>query len=184
MLLSPPFNTQTKWRVITGAPCSGKTTLLNQLAEIGFQTAPEIARAYFETEIAKGKKIEEIRKDDADLQRRFHSLQMKLETGLPTEEIIYLDRAIPDAITFYRLFNIDPTEILRDCFHFQYASIFILDRIPTGREHTLGPEDESSANFLDQWLQQDYHALGYRVVRVPALPPEESLTIVLKESRK
>jgi putative protein kinase ArgK-like GTPase of G3E family len=47
-LLSTPFKVQTKWHVITGAPCSGKTTLIDQLADKGFRTVTETARQYFE----------------------------------------------------------------------------------------------------------------------------------------
>jgi ABC-type molybdenum transport system ATPase subunit/photorepair protein PhrA len=62
-LLSTPFSVQTNWHVITGAPCSGKSTLIDQLADSGFQTAPEAARLYFERELATGRTIEEIRQD-------------------------------------------------------------------------------------------------------------------------
>ncbi len=37
-LLSTPFRVQTNWHVITGAACSGKTTLIDLLADKGFQT--------------------------------------------------------------------------------------------------------------------------------------------------
>ena len=47
-LLSTPFGVQTNWHVITGAPCCGKTTLIDQLANQGFQTVPEGARRYIE----------------------------------------------------------------------------------------------------------------------------------------
>jgi predicted ATPase len=47
-LLSTPFRVQTNWHVITGAACSGKTTLIDQLAEKGFRTLPEIGRVYVE----------------------------------------------------------------------------------------------------------------------------------------
>ena len=43
-LLSTPFGIQTNWHVITGAVCSGKTTLIDLLADKGFQTVPEIGR--------------------------------------------------------------------------------------------------------------------------------------------
>jgi len=45
-LLSTPFEVQTNWHVITGGPCSGKSTLIDQLANHGFQTVPESARLY------------------------------------------------------------------------------------------------------------------------------------------
>jgi predicted ATPase len=47
-LLSTPFRVQTNWHVITGAPSSGKTTLIDQLAAKGFRTVPEGARLYIE----------------------------------------------------------------------------------------------------------------------------------------
>ena len=51
-LLSTPFEIQTRWHVITGAPCSGKTTLIDLVARKGFQTIPEVGREYVEREIA------------------------------------------------------------------------------------------------------------------------------------
>jgi dephospho-CoA kinase len=68
-LLSTPFGVQTNWHVITGAPASGKTTLIDLLADKRFQTVSEIARQYFEREIARGRTIDEIRQDGAALQR-------------------------------------------------------------------------------------------------------------------
>ena len=53
-ILSTPFGAQTNGHVITGAPCSGKTTLIDQLAGNGFQTVPEVARQYCESEMALG----------------------------------------------------------------------------------------------------------------------------------
>ena len=64
-LLSMPFKAQTNWHVITGAPCSGKSTMIDQLANKGFQTFPEVARQFFAQEVAKGRTIDEIRSDPA-----------------------------------------------------------------------------------------------------------------------
>ena len=44
----------------------------------------------------------------------------------------------------------------------------------------LRPEDEAQAAFLDEWIRRDFHALGYSVVRVPVMPPEERLAFVLE----
>jgi predicted ATPase len=33
--------------------------------------------------------------------------------------------------------------------------------------------------FLDEWIARDYQALGYRVIRVPVLTPEERVKFVL-----
>ena len=75
-LLSTPFGVQTSWHVITGAPGSGKTTLIDQLADNGFQTVPEMARQYFEKEMARGRTIDEIRENTAALQHGIHDVQL------------------------------------------------------------------------------------------------------------
>jgi predicted ATPase len=58
--------------------------------------------------------------------------------------------------------------------------VFILDRLPFIGDKQLDPEDEKSAQFVDDWLERDYAALGYRVVRVPVRSPEERLDFVLE----
>jgi predicted ATPase len=179
-LLSTPFRVQTNWHVITGAPCCGKTTLIGQLADKGFQTVAETARQYFEDELAKGRTLEEIRADDVALQRQLMEVQLRLERELRANDVLFLDRGLSDSLAFYRVFGMDPNELLANCFHHRYASVFVLDRLPVQRSATLGPEDEATARFLDEWHPRDYAALGYDVVRVPVLSPEDRLAFVLE----
>src|SRR5512137_338774 len=113
--LKIPFRIQTNWRVITGAPSCGKTTLINLLAAKGFQTAPEGARLYLEREIARGQTIEEIRSNE-DSQRSMKDMQLEIERGLQVNDCIFLDRAIPDYLAWYRVFGLNPNEFLRECF--------------------------------------------------------------------
>ena len=179
-LLATPFEVQTNWHVLTGAACSGKTTLIDLLTRAGFQTVPETARLYFEREMAKGRSIEEIRAEGAGLQRGIAEMQLKWERRFQATKVAFLDRGIPDSLTFYRVFGLNPNEILPECFHHRYASVFILDQLPFERNKTLGPEDKVTSKFLDTWLARDYRALGYRVVRVPVLPPQERLAFLLE----
>ena len=179
VLLSTPFKFQTNWHVITGASCSGKTTLIDQLTDRGFQTSPETGRHYFERELAKGKTINEIRQDRATITRHIYDMMVKRELELQAGEVIFLDRAIPDALTFYRIAGLDPNGILPDCFQNRYASVFMLDRFPYQQDGVRGGDDTSAAYF-DSWMSRDYSALGYSVVRVPVLPPEERLAFILE----
>jgi predicted ATPase len=102
-LLSTPFRCQTDWHVITGAPCCGKTTLINQLAGIGFRMVPEVGREYIEREMARGRTIDEIRENEVDFCHTIKDLQWAMELGLPTKERLFLDRAFPDSLTFFRI---------------------------------------------------------------------------------
>lgn len=177
-LLATPFRIQTNWHVVTGASSSGKTTLINQLGNSGFQIFPEAGRQYMEREIAKGRTIEEIRADRAALTRQVYALWKRLNRSLLAADVIFLDRGIPDALAFYRYAGMDPNRVLPDCFEYRYASVHILDRLPYQQDGIRGGDD-TSAEYFDLWMERDYRALGYSPVRVPVLPPEERLAFIL-----
>jgi len=178
-LLSTPFGVQTNWHVITGTVCSGKTTLIDQLSDKGFQTVPEIGRQYLEREMARGRTIDEIRENEATLARDLIDMQLRNEGGLRAIDVLFLDRAFPDVLAFCRVVGLNPNEYLAGCLHHRYASVFILDRFPV-QQNGIRTEDDTTASFLDVWLARDYNALGYCVVRVPVLSPKERLAFVLE----
>jgi predicted ATPase len=178
-LLSLPYQVRTNWCVIEGAPCSGKTTMIDLLERKGFRTNPETGRRYIEQEFARGRSLEEIRTDAAAFCLLISRLQLEAEAGLAPEETIFLDRAIPGCLSFTRQCGLDPNALLPDCFRHRYASVFLLDRFPT-RKDEARIEDEKAAVFLDKWTYRDYSALGYAVIRVPVLPPEERVGFILE----
>jgi predicted ATPase len=182
-LLSMPFGVQTNWHVITGAPCCGKTTLIEQLADQGFRMVPETGRAYIEREMARGRTIDEIRESEAAFARVIKDMQLAIERGLPANEVVFLDRALPDALAYFRAVGLNPNQILSDCFRYRYASVFVLDRLGL-QQNGVRTEDDVTAGFLDEWLALDYSALGYSVARVPVLLPEERLSFVLERLSK
>ena len=178
-LLSTPFGVQTNWHVITGAPCSGKTTLIDQLADKGFQTIPEAGREYIKREMARGRTIDQIRGNMASIQIAIKDMQSEIEHGLRANDVLFLDGAVPGSLAWYRAFGLNPNEILLECFHYRYASVFILDPLPF-QENGVRDDDAAKVGYLDEWLARDYSALGYRVVRVPVLSPQERLAFVLE----
>jgi predicted ATPase len=182
-LLPTPFRVRTNWHVITGASCSGKTTLIDQLADKGFRAVPEVGRQYFERELAKGQTMDEIREDRVALQHSIIDMQLRIEGGLRAVEVIFLDRALPDVLAFCRVFGLNPNEFLPACFQHRYASVFVLDRFPYKRDGVRAADD-ATADFLDEWLARDYRALGYDAVRVPVMSPAERLAFVLESLRE
>jgi predicted ATPase len=177
-LLSTPFKSKTNWHVITGASSSGKTTLIEMLAGRGFNIFPEAGRQYFERELAKGRTIDEIRADRAAMTREIYALWLTLNDELRETSVTFLDRGLPDALSFYRFAGMDPNHILADCFKHRYASVFILDRLPYHQDGIRGGDDES-ASWFDNWMERDYQSLGYSIVRVPVMSPEKRLAFIL-----
>jgi predicted ATPase len=181
-LLATPFELQTRWHVLTGAACTGKTTIIDQLAARGCQTVPESARIHIDLELDKGRTFDEMFANPLD-EIAITEMQRQVEQTLHAGDIIFLDRALPDSITFYRFCGIDPNEILVDCFCRRYATVFILDRLPFHQDGARIDHDATS-DLLDMWLERDYRTLGYDVVRVPVLPPQERLAYVLRIARR
>jgi predicted ATPase len=178
-ILSTPFQVQTNWHVIAGALSCGKTTLIDRLADQGFRTVPEGARLYLERERAKGRTTEEIRKNLAALQHGIVDMQLRIEGELRATDVAFLDRAVPDCLAWWRVYGLNPNELLTECFRHRYASVFVLDPLPVQRDG-FRPEDEAVAAFLDEWIARDYSSLGYQVVRVPVLSVRERLAFILE----
>jgi predicted ATPase len=178
-LLSTPFGVQTKWHVITGAPCSGKTTLIEQFAAKGFRTLPEIGRVYVEGEMAKGRTTDQILENGAVGQRCIVEMQRRYERRLHVNEVAFLDRGSPDMLTYCRFMGLNPNAILAECFHHRYASVFLLDRFPWQWDGVRF-EDDATAGLIDEWLARDYSALGYDIVRVPVFSPQERVAFVVE----
>lgn len=176
-LLATPFKAQTNWHVLTGGACCGKTTLIGLLAEKGYKTLPEIPRQYIECELAKGRALDEIFAS-ADDERSMKDWQRRAEDGLGAAEVVFLDRAMPDFLWFWRLHGLDPNEIVEECHHHRYASVFILDLLPLELDGAR-IEDKTFTVHFDECLVRDYGALGYQVTRVPVLPPQERVEYVL-----
>jgi predicted ATPase len=181
-LLCTPFQVRTNWRVITGAPSCGKTTLIEQLASHGLRTVGETAREYLEREVAKGRAIAEIRSDMATVEREIVGLQRQVEEGLSARELVFFDRGLPDCLAFFRLAGVDPNAFLAECFHHRYASVFLLDPLPFELDGTRMEGDAAIAAYLAEWHARDYRALGYAITRVPVLPPQERLAFVLERA--
>ena len=177
-LLSIPYKIQTNWHVIMGAPSCGKTTLINLLSERGYRTVPETARLWIEDQVNQGNTIESIFADPQKLQRIIEAKQLEIEQNMDPESTFFLDSAVPGSLAWFRVFGMDPNEILLDCFQHRYASVFILEKLPY-HLNGLRIGDEVLPSFIDEWHSRDFHSLGYQVVRVPVLPPEERLDFVL-----
>ncbi len=174
-----PQASETNWYVITGASCSGKSTLVSALEKKGHKVTHEAARIYIDREVAKGLTIKEIRADELKFQHEV--LQMKLDTEdmLPKDELIFLDRGIPDSTAYYRLYNTDIDDSLgqklKSC---QYKKVFLLDRLPYRQDYAR-VESEEEQQRIHELLEEAYIEQGFTLVKVPALPVDDRINFIL-----
>ncbi|MES2872930.1 MAG: ATP-binding protein [Bacteroidota bacterium] len=171
---------KTNWYVITGGPSSGKTTTVNLLKERGYITTFEHARHYLDTQRLKGKTIEDVRKQQLEFQLGVLEMQIEQENQISPEVLVFLDRAIPDALAYYRFLNlpVDPklTEALRTV---SYKKVFLLDFLPLIKDYAR-TEDETAQRRIHELLFEVYESLSFPVVQVLVLPPVERVEFILK----
>jgi predicted ATPase len=174
---------ETNWYVVTGAPSSGKTTLVRELEKLGYRVVHEVARGYIEAQMKQGRTLEEIRADKRSFETYILNAKVAIETKLPKDEVIIFDRAIPDSIAYFEAAGLDKTEAARKSPRNRYRKVFLLDRLPYKTDHAR-IENKETAMQLDEGLEQSYKMLGYHVVRIPVVSIQERLDIVLREIEK
>lgn len=171
---------RTNWYVITGGPSSGKTTMVNALKKRGYKTTIEHARHYLDTQRAGGKTVEEVRKHQAEFQLGVLNMQIEQERSLSPDDVVFLDRAIPDALAYYRFLNLSPDKkLLEELAVVSYKKIFILDCLQFVQDYAR-QEDEAAQKKIHELLTEVYESLPFPVVHVPVLALEERADYILE----
>ena len=149
----------TNWYVLTGGPGSGKTTTIEFLAARGYKTTIEHARHYLQTQMQKGRTVEEVRRNQEDFQIGVLNMQIEQEAMLSPQETVFLDRALPDALAYYYFLNLPPNEkVITAVKTYSYRKIFILDLLPLVQDYARR-EDEKAQKKIHELLSKVYSGL-------------------------
>ncbi|MEX2482954.1 MAG: ATP-binding protein [Brumimicrobium sp.] len=171
---------ETNWCVITGGPCTGKTTVVEMLAEKGYKTTIEHARHYIDTHRIKGETIEKIKQNKKEFQLGVLKMQIEEEQQLNTQDLVFLDRALPDALAYYKFLNLEiDDKLIEMCNKFCYKKIFILDRLPLVNDYARR-EDEEEQKIIHELIIEVYNSYPCPIVHVPVLPKKERVDFILK----
>ena len=170
--------TATNWCVITGAPSSGKTTLIIHLEKAGYEVVHEVARALIQSELARGLTLEQIRADKKTFENKILEAKVALEADLVKETLIFFDRGIPDSIAYFDIAGLDTGLAVEKSPSNHYRKVFLLDRLPFEKDR-VRIEEQATADKLDQALEKSYRILGYEVTRIGVMSVEERLRTVL-----
>jgi predicted ATPase len=178
--MSGRFKQDTNWCVITGAPSSGKTAVIGVLAHRGYAIQTEVAREVINLGLRQGLTLQEIRNDVGGLQRDILEVGLAREMALDVNKTIFLDRGLPDSITYLKIAGLDTMEAVAVSSLFRYRHVFLFDRLPFVHDE-VRTESAVLAEKLDGMLEADYRALGYSPIRVPVMPVEERADFVLEK---
>lgn len=174
----------TNWNVITGGPCTGKTTVVNLLAQRGYKTTIEHARHYIDTQQIRGRTVEEIRENKKEFQLGVLNMQIEEEGTLDVNEMVFLDRALPDAMAYYQFLGLEYDDrLIEQCNKYCYKHVFIQDRLPLTNDYAR-LEDEAEQIRIHNLIIKVYESFPCPIVHVPVLPPEERVDFILKTFKK
>lgn len=173
---------ETKKIVITGAPGTGKTSLIEALKKKGYFCLDEISRQV--TREAQKKGISQLFLKDPLL---FSELLLEgrvaqyLEAKESDSEIIFLDRGIPDISAYMDYFgNNYPPEFKNTAKNFPYDEVFLL---PPWEDIYISDEERyesfEQARVIHDFIAETYISEGYQPIELPHGTIEERVSFLL-----
>jgi len=145
---------------------------------MGYHTVSEAARTLIDNEMKKGRALQEIRKNEAEFQRKVLEIKIQIEKELPKNKIVFFDRGIPDSIAYFQIYNLNPEGVLKFCKEKTYRKIFLLEQLPFVKDYAK-VEDTETAKKLQFLLRKAYSDLEYEVIDIPFMPVKDRLKIIL-----
>jgi predicted ATPase len=164
--------------VITGAPCSGKTAVIDALERRGYRVIHEVARTYIDALLKTGLRLEQIKGDKRWFEHHILYEKVRIESALAHMETIFFDRGVPDSIAYFKLAGLEVEEPLRMSTRFRYKTIFLFERLEW-LEDRVRSEGEDQASQLDLLIKESYQRLGYEVIPVPIRSVRDRTDLVL-----
>lgn len=168
------------WYVITGAPCSGKTTLLDKLEKKGHKVFYEWARIYIDQEMAKGRSLKQIRRDEFAFQKKILQLKIDFEKKLSRKKLIFMERGIPDSTAYIKMCGIkkdrDLKKAVKNC---SYKKVFLLELIGYEADYAR-TENQEEAKQIEYLLEKSYADIGIKVIKVPKISVDARVKFVLE----
>lgn len=176
------MNTQkqilTNWIVISGAPSSGKTSVIIALEKDGFKVVHDIARLVLQENLKSNSNL-----TAEEIQYQIHTKTKAIVKSCNPEELILFDYGLPDNIVFQKFSgsNLIESHILAS--EFQYRMVFILESVGFKKDG-IRDKDESNRDQLHRQIWDSYIKYGYTPVLVPKSSISDRVDFIQKSLRE
>ena len=176
--------------IITGAPDSGKSTLIQGLELKGFNVIHEAARDYISYIMYKDDNQELMKKsNNIYRQEKIIKLHIQREQYLLNENInVFTDSSPLDSLAYLKLSDLEPSEdILKSIeewrkTHSYSNEVFLLDIIENLQDDKdeLSFETNQERKILHEYLITIYSLYGFEIINVPVIDIESRIQFVMK----
>lgn len=157
--------------VITGCPCSGKTSIINEFERRGYCVLGEAAR-----EVIYERRKYDATKSEWDLRQRIiFDRQIEREKNL--EGLTFLDRSVIDSYAYF-IFRHGQIPKSLEFPKTNYEKVFVLDRL-SFEEDGLRSETPDELEIIHNLLIESYKKFGYEPTKVPLMPVKSRADFIL-----
>lgn len=160
--------------VLTAGPNAGKTTLLRAFQKLRFPVIEEKATEV----IREGRFVPALH--PVEFRRETLARQKAAEIAVATEpRTVILDRGAYDGRAYCYATDCVEPDFLSELEDGLYPIVFVLDPIPTWHADGVRYEDLDFTFTINPILEEVYRNAGARVVRVPFMPVQERVNLIL-----
>ena len=177
---------KTKGHIITGAPGTGKTSLIDAFQALGFEVLPEISREILIQEKAQGGEALPWVNHEAFHQAVLDGRIQQYETSQQLPAPVFLDRGVPDSFAYLLAEGVPVSENdFRWLKQFEYASVVFIT--PPWKEIYHGDEERwetfEHAQRIHEALVEVYTQLDFQVDILPKVPIPQRIDYILEQIR-
>ena len=162
--------------IITGAPSTGKSSLINELSNMGYKCFNEVSRS-----IIKNEKIEKINKD---LNFEMEIFKKRKKQYQLAKVLHFYDRSIVDILAYLNISKIKPpTQILEFLKNNKYEKkvFFLKPWKDIYKKDNQRFEEFKHAEIINYNLEIVYKNLNYNLIEIPKMSIIQRAKYVIKE---
>lgn len=173
--------------IITGGPGTGKTTLIEELKQKGYNCVDEVARQIIKEQVLNNG--EALPWKDQE-KYTFLMLERSVDTFLKNKDnssVTFFDRGIPDTLAYAHIIQLEiPAELTEAVRKYRYNPIVFI--LPSWEE-IYKTDSERKQTFVESievynTLKRTYQDCGYQLVEVPKLKVKERVDFILSVIEK
>jgi predicted ATPase len=172
--------------IITGAPGTGKTSIVEELHQRGYACHGEIAREVITEEQEKKSGIHPASDVLAFTKLVVDKMKNRQHVSA-TDELCFYDRGLPDSAGYLMLDNIEvPEYLIQEIKNATYQKVVFITPFWEEIYLTDGVRFETAdeAKAIAMALRQSYTHFGYNLMEIPKGTVDERVDFVLNEINK